>query len=82
MRTAIKFGGAVLVASAIFCSAGYVIHQSADAKTDDACDLWHTATVTTGFAESNDLYRLCGERLEVMTIEDEHNSVVRFAISE
>ena len=61
-------GAALITAGALF---SYSAAQAGNADCGD----WQPARETAEYLERNDLYRVCGARMEVLVIEDEHRTI-------
>ena len=56
-------------------AAGALFSITAAQAEDVDCGEWQPARATTEFLERNDLYRICGDRMEVLVIEDDHETL-------
>ena len=61
--------------------AGVMAEQSASHAQSDDCGDWQRATKTTEHLALGDLYRICGDQMQVLIVEDEHRSLIEYPIA-
>ena len=62
-------------------AAGTMLSPGASHANTETCHPWHVSNQNSQLIAAGDLYRICDDRLEVLIVEDEHNTLATYPIS-